>query len=117
MRLEFYWDDLGDPRVRSPRGRELLGRYLESDLQSDTRHARDIAHAVDRVAAGRLPSFSETGNAHTLTLSPAGAVIESEMDERASCLLPLAELHAAVSRWIAFLEKEKEPAAGPRAER
>ena len=105
MRLEYYRDDLGDARVRAPRGRELLGRYLEGDLQSDALHAREIAHAVDRVAAGHLPSFTETGNAHTLTLSPAGAVIESELDERAACLLPLADLRAALGGWIAFLEK------------
>jgi hypothetical protein len=105
MRLEFYRDDLGEPRVRVPHGRELLGRYLEGDLQTDVRHARRIAGAVDRVAAGQLPSFSETGNAYTLTLTPAGAVIESELDERAPALaLPLADLRAAVGAWIAFLE-------------
>ena len=106
MRLEFHRDELGEPRIRAPHGQELLGRYLEGDLQTDVRHARQVAHAVDRVAAGELPSFSETGNAHTLTLTPAGAVIESELDEQAPALaLPLADLRAAVGAWIAFLEK------------
>jgi hypothetical protein len=114
MNLDFYWDDAGDPRARpeaaggagrAPAG-EAMARYLESDVQGSAAQAREIVRIVDRILAGRLQSWSDTGNAHTLTLSPRGAVIAAELDDAAKPVrLPLAELRQAVAGWLAFLER------------
>lgn len=130
MPLEFHWDEEGNPRAHSARSArsvpsspstpsadragassgadaeagELLARFLESDVQGNLQHARELLHTIDRVEAGRLAAWSETGNAHTLKLSPAGAVLESLYDEAApDQRLPLAELRRAVAGWQEFL--------------
>jgi hypothetical protein len=112
MDLDFYWDDAGDPRARQAAGgggrppvSEAVARYLESDVQGSLAQAREIVRTIDRVLAGRLQSWSDTGNAHTLALSPRGAVITSEVDDSGNPVrLPLAALRQAVAGWLAFLE-------------
>jgi hypothetical protein len=122
MQLEFYWDEAGDPRARAAATpaattaaaarQERVGRYLESDIQSNAGQARDVVHAIDRVLAGRLPRWSDTGNAHTLTLSPRGAAITAELEPGARPVrLPLADLRDIVAAWQAFLDRGR-PAAG-----
>jgi uncharacterized protein YacL (UPF0231 family) len=104
--MHFYRDAAGDPRAVCAEARELLGRYLESDLQGSAGHAREILGVIDRVVAGETRSWQETGNAHTLILEPEGATIESEMEEEAApCRIPLDELRDAVTGWLAFLER------------
>jgi uncharacterized protein YacL (UPF0231 family) len=106
MRLEFYRDDAGDPRARGRgHGRAVAG-FLESDLQDSTAAAHEVLRAIDDVESGRVPSWERTGNAHTLTLSPAGAAIRDEMDEDAKpSHLPLPEIRQAVADWVSFLEE------------
>jgi hypothetical protein len=144
MQLEFYWDEAGDPRARAaaapPAGTaargaasltaaggpsagaaraaaarpERVARYLESDIQGNAGQAGEIVHAIDRVLAGRLPRWSETGNAHTLTLSPRGAAITAELEPAARLVrVPLADLRQVVAAWQAFLDRGR-PAAGGR---
>ena len=105
MRLDLYWDEAGDPRARAEEGRERLARYLESDLQSSAAAAREVLAAVEDVVAGALDEWEQTGNAYTLTLSPAGAILEDEWDEGEAEEIPLAELRNALWTWIEFLER------------
>ena len=105
MQLEFYWDGAGDPRARcSGRGEELAG-FLESDLQGSGKQGRAILRAIDRIEAGKLDGREITGNSYTLTLSPAGASLINENDEKAKPYrLSLAELKKAIADWTAFVE-------------
>jgi hypothetical protein len=129
MDLDYYWDDAGDPRARpaaapaasggSGRGpvgaAAVVARYLESDVQSSAGQAREILRTIDRILAGRLQSWSDTGNAHTLTLSARGAVIAAELDDAAKpARLPLEALRQAVAGWLAFLERGRRAAPAPR---
>jgi hypothetical protein len=126
MELDYYWDGAGDPRARqaaeggvgppapSAAAEEAVARYLESDVQGSAGQAREIIHTIDRILAGRLKTWSDTGNAHTLTLSPRGAFIAAEMDDKAKPVhLPLAELRQAVAGWLAFLERGRRGAPAP----
>lgn len=105
MRLQFYRDTAGDPRARGRgRGKAVAG-FLESDLQGSAVSAREVLRAVDDVQAGRRESWERTGNAHTLTLSPGGAVLQDEMDEDAEPVsVSLPEIREAVAGWVSFLE-------------
>jgi hypothetical protein len=104
--LTLTWDDDGNPRARLPASRRLLGRFLESEIQGSRERARQILATLDRVAAGDRETWTETGNAHTLTVSARQARIEPELDEHAVPLdLPLAELREAVVAWLAHLER------------
>lgn len=105
--LRFHRDSEGDLRAQADDGRELLARWLESDVQGSASLCRKVLAAIDKVAAGTLDDWERTGNAYTLTLSPDGADIEPDFDEDAEPLhLPLAELREAVARWVELLESE-----------
>jgi|SRR3954447_24216738 uncharacterized protein YacL (UPF0231 family) len=106
MKLEYYRDDDGSPRARGRgRGRTVAG-FLESDLQDSPAAAREVLRALDRVEAGREPSWERAGNSYTLTLSPEGATIQDENDEESEPYrLTLASLREALSGWISFLEE------------
>jgi hypothetical protein len=107
MQLEFYRDGAGDPRARCKgRGEELAG-FLESDLQGSGKQGRAILRAIAGIETGKLDGREITGNSYTLTLSPAGASLINENDEKAKpCRLSLAELKKAIADWTAFLEKD-----------
>ena len=104
--MHFYRDAAGDPRVEASPSLARLGYYLESDVQGNASHARAILDTIERVADGKTRAWQETGNAHTLTLAPEGAVIEAEFEEDApACRLSLDDLRAAVAGWLSFLER------------
>jgi hypothetical protein len=104
MKLKFYRDPAGDARARGRgRGKRVAG-FLESDLQDSPASAQEILRAIEEIEAGRVDSWERTGNAHTLTLSPEGAVLQNEMDEEAEpSSLSLSEIREAVAGWSSFL--------------
>jgi hypothetical protein len=89
--------------VREPGN--LLDLFLESDVQGSVAVARELLDTLDRVETGALDRWEGTGNAHTLTITPEGAVIEPEFEpEPRELRLSLADLRAALSGWIRRLE-------------
>jgi uncharacterized protein YacL (UPF0231 family) len=105
--LKFHRDAAGDPRAHADKGRELLARWLESDVQGSAASARKVLAAIDKIAAGKLDDWERTGNAYTLTLSPDGGEIEPDLDEDAEPLrLSLVELREAVVGWVELLDSE-----------
>jgi uncharacterized protein YacL (UPF0231 family) len=105
MKLEFHRDSDGAPRARVKGAGRVVANFLESDLQDSPESAREVLRAIDAVESGREPSWERTGNAHTLTLSPAGASIQDENAESSRPHpLSLAALREAVSGWVSFLE-------------
>ncbi len=106
MKLDYYRDSAGDPRVRGKGQGRVIAGFLESDLQDSPAAAREVLHALDRVESGHAPSWERTGNAYTLTLSPEGATIQDENQEDSEpCPVPLAALREALAGWISFLEE------------
>ena len=107
MSLEFYRDEAGDPRARAvaDRDREALAQLLESDIQGSAGLGLDILNGIEAVSDGRVLDWTRTYNAHTLTVSLDGALIEPEFDgESEPGFVPLADLREAVTRWIEFLD-------------
>jgi uncharacterized protein YacL (UPF0231 family) len=108
MQLQFHWDDDGSPRARGKGHGQALAGFLESDLQDSPAAAREVLHALDRVESGHAPTWERTGNAYTLTLSPAGATIQDEqVDGAGPHAVPLPELREALAGWVAFLEERR----------
>jgi hypothetical protein len=63
-------------------------------------------HVIDRILAGRLRTWTDTGNAHTLTLTRRGATLESTADDAAKPeKLALEDLREALSAWLALLQQ------------
>jgi uncharacterized protein YacL (UPF0231 family) len=107
VELHFYRDSAGDPRARCRAPYELLGHFLESDVQSNIALCEEILAVLDRMGRDEITRWQQTGNAHTLFLGKKEARIEAEYDEMvAPCRLTLDQLRGAVTRWSAFLGAE-----------
>ena len=84
--------------------KDLLTRFLESDIQGSATSTRRLLDLLDRIEAGEIERGEETGNAHPLELGSDGATIASEWDEKAAPQrVSLAELRDALNRWLALL--------------
>lgn len=109
VHLDLSWDAAGDPRAQAAAGDSaaaLLGRYLEADIQTNATQARETLHVIDRILAGRLRTWTDTGNAHTLTLTRRDATLESTVDDAAKPeKLALEDFREALSAWLAFLQQ------------
>jgi hypothetical protein len=104
--LRFFRDAAGDPRARLAKSWGPIAHFLESDLQGSADHAREILQAIDRLERGEIGSWEETGNVHTLVLSPQKAEIHSEIDTAAPPFhLSLSQLRRILDGWIEFLKK------------
>jgi hypothetical protein len=104
MKLDLYRDEEGLPRAEAEEPDGLLARFLESDVQGSVVTAYDILGMLDRVESGETERWEGTGNAHTLTLTPGGALIQDELAEDTEALhLPLADLREALNAWIGLL--------------
>lgn len=101
VKLDLYRDEQGLPRAQ---GEDLLARFLESDVQGSVITAYDILGMLDRVESGETDRWEGTGNAHTLTLTPHGALIQDELaDDTEALHLSLADLREALNAWISLL--------------
>jgi uncharacterized protein YacL (UPF0231 family) len=104
VKLEFCRDDQGFPRVKAEEADNLLARFLEADVQGSVSSALDYLGTLDRVESGEIHHWEGTGNAHTLTLTPDGALIEAEWElEPRELQLSHAELREALNGWIVLL--------------
>jgi hypothetical protein len=104
VKLDLYRDGQGLPRARCEGEGDLLARFLESDVQGSVITAYDILGMLDRVESGETERWEGTGNAHTLTLTTGGALIQDELEDDAEALnLSLAELREALDAWVALL--------------
>jgi len=104
MKLDLYRDEQGLPRARAEAPDDLLAGLLESDVQGSVVTAFDILGILDRVEAGETDRWEGTGNAHTLTITPGGALIQDELaDDTEALHLPLADLREALNAWIGLL--------------
>jgi hypothetical protein len=103
VKLDLYRDEDGSPRARGDDPGDLLARYLETDVQGSAASVRRLLDLLDRVESGELAGWEETGNAHTLTLAPEGAMIVEWDEDALPQRLSLAELRAALAGWAALL--------------
>lgn len=104
MKLDLYRDADGSPRARGG----LFAGFLESDLQGSVTSTVRLLDLLDRLEAGEIEHWEETGNAHTLTLAPEGATIAAEWDDEAQPeLVPLSDLRHGLTRWLEMLGGER----------
>ena len=103
----FYRDSSGDPRAEFEHPYELLGHFLESDIQGSISICDEILGRIDEIFAGRTKKWQQTGNAYTIVLSRHSVCIEAEFGNvQEPCRLTLECFKKAVSDWKSFLEKK-----------
>jgi len=107
-RLKIHPGKEGTLKAATDKGRELLGRYLEEDVQESSSHCHELLAAIERIASMDEERWEQTGNAHTVILEKDGATIESEMDEGCEPLhLTLDEFRVAVQTWLASIVRRE----------
>lgn len=99
--FDFFWDnELDLPQVNIGNGPELLGEFLQSELQGD------IA-ACDRLTEqfNKSDSFRITGNMSSLLLKGNTVLLEPLFDDNIlSVSMDKTDFLSMVCRWKTFLE-------------
>ena len=95
----------GQARPGSGRHGEIIGSFLQSDIQGDLETAQTLLAEIAAAERGENPQPAGVGNAFSIAITPDGAVIrnavvEDAVPERYS----LAELRAALETWIAAID-------------
>ncbi|HNX98779.1 MAG TPA: YacL family protein [Candidatus Aminicenantes bacterium] len=104
MPHRFYRDAAGACRAQVDLEKELLGRFLEADVQGSQATCDNLLAALDEVAAGRRKRWQQTGNAHTLIVGRRRARIRAEFGSAPDLILPFGELVQALREWRALLD-------------
>ncbi len=103
--LRVHSGDNGILKAIPDRDRELLGRFLEEDVQESSSHCLELLNAIEGISSQGEQRWEQTGNAHTVILDRSGVTIESEMDEECAPLhLSLDEFEEAVKTWLSAIE-------------
>lgn len=104
MDLKFYFDSNGDPRARCPARYDLLGQFLESDIQGSVDFCREILEKVVEITKGIIDYREVTFNAHTLVLFPRTACIEPLFGDASESLkIPIVQFKQVLEDWKTFL--------------
>ena len=99
--IRCYRGKDGYPRVDVGEAHPEIGRFLEGDVQSSMGHCKELIEIAEQVELGRCPSYSGTGNAHTVTITPTGVTIENEWDESLGIAkLSIAEFKQCLQLWL-----------------
>jgi len=95
----------GQARPGSGRHGEIIGSFLQSDVQGDLETARMLLAETAAAERGENPQPAGVGNAFSIAITPDGAVIRNAVVEGASAeRYSLPELRAALETWIAAIE-------------
>ena len=104
--IDCYKDNNGYWRVDHKDLHPLIGSFLEQDVQGSINHCQSLLAALGEVRGGGLPEWSETGNAHTVTIYPDHVTIENEWDEE-TCIIcfNVNVFSECVSKWLNCIGK------------
>lgn len=72
----FFFDPDGIPRARGPSNERLLMTFLETDVQGSDHICHDLMDDLTAVEDGTDESREFVGNAHSVTLSVDGVVLQ-----------------------------------------
>lgn len=76
--LHFFLDLNGYPRAHGKGAEQLLGTFLEQDVQGSLDGCSQYMDILARVRSSAIPEWSGTGNVHTVSITPKGVAIENE---------------------------------------
>jgi uncharacterized protein YacL (UPF0231 family) len=103
MNAKHFVDGNGFKRVEYDHPCELLGWYLEQEVQSSRATCAALQSECDAVLSGKKSEWQGTGNAHTVTIKNGNVVIENEFDEDAApCKISIEEFKIALGEWNRF---------------
>jgi hypothetical protein len=99
------------PRPEAGRRGAVLARFLQSDVQGDRTYAEALLAEIAAVLGGAAPRPAAIGNAFSIEIGLAGAVIANAVVGDAPAeRYGLAELRSALRLWVEAIAR----AGGPR---
>jgi uncharacterized protein YacL (UPF0231 family) len=105
MDIKIYKDRNGYPRVAAPESLEILGWFLEQDIQRCKYSCDEIIEIIDSVQQGKISYWKGTGNAHTFCITSELVTIYNEFSENSSpCSMDTREFKNAIILWGEFIE-------------
>jgi uncharacterized protein YacL (UPF0231 family) len=105
MDIKIHKDQNGYPRVDAPESLEILGWFLEQDIQRCKYSCDEMIRIIDSVQKRKISSWEGTGNAHTVSITSELVTISNEFsDDVAPCSVKTREFKNAIILWRDFIE-------------
>jgi uncharacterized protein YacL (UPF0231 family) len=105
MQIKFYKDNYGFRRAECPPAFEVVGSYLEEEIQGSIQNGWRLIELINDIQTDRQASWEGTGNAHTVTLTPNFARIVNEFsDDVAPCEISLENFKKVIIEWLNFIQ-------------
>ena len=106
LQIECHRDEYGVFRAIVSPPLEVIGWYLEQDVQGSVWACDDLLEKCKMVKSGEKSEWSGTGNAHTATVRVDQVLIENEFaDSEVTCSLD--DFMAALQAWKACIIQHK----------
>jgi len=97
---KVYFDSHGYPRAEYQPPHEVLGWYLEQDVQNSPATCEELLRLSDEVINGNRPDWQGVGNAHTLSIKGNCVCIENEFSDSGTlCELSIEDFKTALLSW------------------
>ena len=97
---KFYYDVDKCPRAEYAPPNEMLGWYLEQDVQSSPTTCDELHSICIDVTSGDKGRWEGVGNAHSVLIEGENVTIENEFDDDAEpCTIPVKEFQNALKQW------------------
>ena len=107
--ITCYVDKYGSLRAKTEPRSEILGMYLEQDIQCSLNGCDELIGICNQVKRKEEPEWSGTGNAHTLTICEQHVTIENEYDDSLDPMeISLSEFIEALKEWKRCIGKYRE---------
>lgn len=105
MRIRLFRDEKGYPHAEVSKSWKVLALFLEADIQRDQRWGQEIIQIINKVQNQEISNWEETGNVHTLFVTPEGVQIVNEFTND-TCSLSIKDLKQAIEDWLMFIERD-----------
>ena len=97
---KFYHDANKCPRAEYAPPNEMLGWYLEQDVQSSPATCDELQSICTDVTSGAMERWEGVGNAHSILVEGENVTIRNEFDNDAEpCTVPIEEFQSALTQW------------------
>ena len=101
----LFFDSQGYPRAEYSAPYEVVGWYLEQDIQSSDVNCEEILQVCDRIANREEQEWGGVGNAHDINIRADGVRIENVYsDTVAPCELTIEEFKEVIRAWKSLVE-------------
>jgi len=101
----FFFDKDGSPRARGPAAEKVLMNFLEVDVQGSDHICHDLMEDLTAIEDESDDSREFIGNAHSVTITADGVVIETQQDDTPNepYTVALKHFREVLEDWEAFI--------------